>query len=644
MTTRGEEVAATRPRSWTSLAAVLLALMAPWLLAPAAAGDPPVPAAPVPEASAPAGAPAGEIPGAEAFPAAGGPTIGVDEIHRGQRGFGVSVFRGSRLERFEVEVLGVLRNAKPGSTAIMARLSGQGLEDSGVIAGMSGSPVYIDGRLAGAVAFGWNFSKEPIAGITPIADMHDLRGLAGGGPGGAARVSSLEPPVPLAQWIAGDLPADLLEKSLERLAPRAADGASSGLQWTLSGFGETTRSLFSAALGGATVGGGGVEEGPAPEGAASTLEPGSPVAAVLVRGDLALAATGTVTDRVGDDVLAFGHPFLDFGPVDLPMASADVITVVPSLANSFKLTNLGPVVGAIHQDREVGVFGRLGDQARMIPLTVRLGGEGLYGQREFHMEVAQLPQITPTLLAVATLGCLESSGHREGEQGLDLQATLRIKGHGEIRVAQTFDGIGIGVQAAVYVLSLAGTATQTPFEDVELESVEVELTRSPEVRLANLVGAYADRNVVRPGETVGVQVELLRHGGTRSRQALEVEIPEDLDEGAYYLLIGDGISADGARVQLEPAVPTDYPQLLALLRSLHSRRDLVVLGLVQDPGLVVGGDALPRLPGSVRSLWRSATTTGAASPIPLAIARRQTEASDLPLEGIVRVDLEVRRP
>lgn len=587
---------------------------------------------------------------ATVFPAAGGPTIGVDEIYRGQRGFGVSVFTGSQLERFEVEVLGVLRNATPGASSIMARLSGQGLEQSGVIAGMSGSPVYIDGRLAGAVAFGWNFSKDAIAGITPIGDMRRLAGLEAGAPSAGHQLAATPPPpVSLAGWLAGEVPEDLLETSLRNLVPHFDSGASSGLLWTVSGFGETSRSLLSTglgrvAVGGAGAGGSGMSSEAAEQAAAGSLEPGSPVAAVLIRGDLALAATGTVTDRVGDQILAFGHPFLDFGPVDLPMAAAEVITIVPSTSNSFKLTNMGPVVGAFREDRTAGMLGRLGAQARLIPLTLRIDGAGLVGPQEFHMEVAQLSQITPTLLAIATLGSLESAGHREGAQGLDLHAKLRLAGHGEVSLEQSFDGPGVGVQAAVHLLSFAAMAVQTPLEEVQLESVEVELTRSSQVRLAKIVGAYPERTVVRPGETVGIQVELVAHGGARSRLPLRVEIPDDLAGGRYFLLIGDGISSDAARFQLQPAEPQSYPQLLDVLRSLHSRRELVVLGLVQDPGLVVGGDALPRLPGSVRSLWSTATTTGAAAPMPLAIARQQTEPTDLPLEGIVRVDLEVRRP
>ncbi|MDY7096327.1 MAG: hypothetical protein SX243_25410, partial [Acidobacteriota bacterium] len=257
--------------------------------------------------------------------------------------------------------------------------------------------------------------------------------------------------------------------------------------------------------------------------------------------------------------------------------------------------------------------------------------------------VARLPQITPTLLAVAALGGLESAGHREGDQGLDLRATLHLKDHGEVVVEQSFDGSGVSVQAALHLLAFSSLALNSSLADVELESVEVEMVRSAQVRLAQVVGAYAERTSARPGETVPVQVELVAHGGEQLRRRILVELPEDLDEGAYFLLLGDGLSADAARMLVEPAAPVNFRQLLRMLRSLHSRRELVVLGLVRDSGLVLDGEVLPRLPGSVRSLWSSAAA-GGAQPLQLAIARKQVEPMNLPMTGMARVDLEIRRP
>ncbi|MCH9647674.1 MAG: hypothetical protein K0U98_05500 [Deltaproteobacteria bacterium] len=597
-------------------------------------------------------------------------TISIDEISRGQRGYGLSVFAGQETERFEVEVLGVLRDSSPQSSAIIARLTGQGLEESGVIAGMSGSPVYIDGRLAGAVAFGWNYSKEAIAGITPIDAMRKLAAV-GSLPAmdrssrdgssradfsrntNSAAVSWAGPAVTLKDLVSGNLPLDLLEKELAKLRPQGSDRGVPGIVWSAGGFGGPSRGLLERSLG--TVASAGslrpLSAGPGvPANAGSglgrasgldlSLPPGSPVAAALIRGDLQLAATGTVTDRFGEQVLAFGHPFLGFGPVSLPMAAAEVITVISSTANSFKLSNLGPTVGAFEQDRKVGISGRLNARAPTMPFTLSISGDGIAEPREFHMEMSELRQMLPTLLAVATLGCLDSAGHTTGPQGLNLRARFALEEFGDLLVDQTFDGNNAGNQAAIYLLTFGAMALQTPLQNVDVQRVDVELERSSGERLAKLVGGHAQRTRVRPGETARIYLDLVRFGGERERLSLDVDIPQDLPKGSFYLMIGDGVSSDAARFAIEPGAPVDYQQQLRVLRSLHSRRDLVVLGMVAADGIATDGEVLPQLPGSVRSLWSSAST-GSTQALNLAIVRRETRRQEIPLEGMVRVDLEV---
>ena len=574
--------------------------------------------------------------------------IGLDEIRRGQTGYGLSVFAGLEAERFEVEVLGVLRDFSPQSSAIIARLTGKGLEDSGVIGGMSGSPVYIDGRLAGAVAFSWNYAKEAIAGITPISAMRRLA-LGGTVPGRVSSSAWATPPVSLQELVRGELPKDLLVRELRRFAPALADQASSGLVWNAGGFGRMTRGLLGDALG--TVSSAGtlrpvdatLNVGATPGGALSPLQPGSPVAGVLIRGDLQLAATGTVTDRFGDEVLAFGHPFLGFGPVALPMAAAEVVTVISSTANSFKLANLGPVVGAFQEDRQAGVYGRVGASAPVVPFHLRVSGVGIPEPRTFSMEIAALKPLLPTLFAVATIGSLESAGHGSGSQALDLKATIHIEDHGTLELEQSFDGEGAGVQSAIYLLSFTANALMTDLEDVRVTAVDVELERSADQRSTRILGAHADKGVVRPGETVRLLVDLMDHGGHRDRAEIAVQVPDDIPEGRFFLLVADGATADATRVVLEPAVPATFPQLKRFLGSLHSRRDLVVLGLVSESGLAVAGEVLPRLPGSVRSLWQGAAP-GSSQNLSLAVVAEQVERRPIPFDGLARVDIEVRRP
>ncbi len=569
-------------------------------------------------------------------------TISLDEISRGQRGYGLSVFAGREMERFEVEVLGVLRDFSPQASAIIARLTGQGLEKSGVIAGMSGSPVYIDGRLAGAVAFSWNYAKEAIAGITPIAAMRRLATASPGAPAAAPRGSSLPVDLDLEKLAKGELPEDLLVRELRRLGAAPAEGAASGLVWSAGGFGATSRDLLASALGPVATAGTMAMGAAGASDVDLALPPGSPVAAALIRGDFQLAATGTVTDRFGDQVLAFGHPFLGFGPVRVPMAAAEVVTVIASTANSFKLSNLGPVVGAFEQDRQAGVLGRLAAKAPTVPLTVHVRGEGIPEPRTFEMELAEIKELLPTLIGVAAVGALENAGHSSGPQTIDLELRLALAGQPDLVVEQSFDGNGAANNAAVYLLSVAALAIQSPLGDSHATAIEVDLVRSAGGRIARLAGAFPAERRVEPGQTVTVFLDWMLHGGERKRQELAVKVPADLPDGAYHVLLGDGVSMDSLRFALEPAPAGDYRQLLRQIASLTSRRELVVFGLLASPGIAAGGEVMPQLPGSIRSLWDGAGVA-VATPLPLAIVDRRTEPLPFVADGFTRVDFDVRR-
>ncbi|MFL6202318.1 MAG: SpoIVB peptidase S55 domain-containing protein [Thermoanaerobaculia bacterium] len=563
------------------------------------------------------------------------PTISVDEVKAGQRGYGLSVFAGKEPERFEVEVVGVVRNQfGPGLSHILARLTGKGLEKSGVANGMSGSPVFLDGRLAGAVAFSWPFSHEAIAGITPIESMRQLSGLAGVPP---VSPTPPVPPVPLADILGGRIPHDLLEREMAKLLPKAGDDAIASLQWVTSGFGEKSQGILQRALGSASTAGEARPGDTDPD-----LKPGSAVAAVLVDGDLRLAATGTVTDRYGDQVLAFGHPFLGLGPIKVPMATAEVVTVLSNQYASFKIANLGEEIGSFEQDRKAGIQGRMGEKAPTIPMVVRVSGGGNEKPREFHVRLAEVPYFTNMFIGSTVVASLESAIYTSGQQGLDVKAHFKLKKYGDLEMEQSFDGDSAVGDVAGFLLAVATYLTQNPLEQVAYESIEIDVSQSPLPRAATLVGAHAERTVVRPGERVGINLDLAAYRGDRFRRSFALDLPEDLPAGRYSLMIGDGYSVDAVRLALEPADPVSFAQALELLGSLHSRRNLVVLGVTGGPGLSVAGEVMPRLPGSVRSLWNAAAS-GSATALRTTIAQTHEEAMPFPVSGLVRVDLEVRR-
>lgn len=565
---------------------------------------------------------------ASGVPAGALPTISLSEIQRGQRGYGLSVFSGTEPERFNVEVIGIMRNLSPEVSYILARLTGEGLEKSGVAGGMSGSPVFIDGKLAGAVAFSWPFTNEAIAGITPIGSMRQLSGFR------PIPVSPPPPEVKLSDILTNHLPQDLLTTQFARLLPRFVDGAAPAIEWTATGFGERSTGMLRQVLGSVTSGG-----KAAPGTVPDDLKPGQAVNVVLVDGDFQLAANGTVTDRYGDQVLAFGHPFLGMGPVRVPMATAEVVTVLSSANSSFKIANTGRIIGAFEQDRKTGIQGRIGVEAPMVPMMVRVQTDR---PRVYHMRLAALPEFMPLLVGSGVVAGLEAASYTSGAQSLDMTAHLKLRRYGDLEVRQSFDGNNAASEASTFLLSVVSYLTQNSLEKVDVESVDVDLAQTDEPSAASLVGANASRTVVHPGDHIALNLDLVPYRGERFRHTVPLDLPGDLPAGRYSLLVGDGASVDAARLAMQPSDPVTFPQALDLLRSFHSRRDLMVLGFYGGPGLSVAGEAMPRLPGSVRSLW-GAAASGSAVALRAAIVQEKRETLAVPVQGVIRIDLEVRR-
>ena len=557
------------------------------------------------------------------------PAIAVDELTAGSRGWGLSVFRGGEPERFEVEILGVLRDVQPGTSYVLGRLTGQGLEKTGVIAGMSGSPVYVGERLVGAVAFAWPFAHEAIAGITPIGAM---RAIADAAPW---KRPLGQPRSSLADISARSFPADALGAAVAALAGPAGPGGRPALLWGATGFADSTVATLGRwlpSLAAAGVAGRG-------SGEPNELAAGVAVAQVWIDGDLRLAATGTVTERSGDRVLAFGHPVTGQGDVAMPMAAAEVITVLSSAASSFKLANTGAVVGAFERDHPAGALGRINATAPTLPLAVRVAGPVPH---RFALRLARVPALLPTLAAIGTLGALDVAAPVAGLEGLDLRLALDLGGDGRLELVQSFDGEGAGIQAVLFLLATVDFLTRTDLAAVDLRGVEVDLVPFAEPRVETLVGLHAERAQVEPGDTLELLLDVKPWRGEAMRRRLPVTLPPDLPAGRYTLLVGDGASADAARLAIEPVEPVTFAQALALLRSLGSAKQLVVLGVLSGRGLATGGEVLPRLPASMRSIWGVSGTRN-ATPLRLAVAQFERTAQEIPLAGLLRIDLEVRR-
>ena len=460
----------------------------------------------------------------------------VDQVKAGQRAIGRTVFLGTEIEEFEIEILGVLEHfAGPKSSVIFGKLSGGPLEQTGVMSGMSGSPVYIDGRLAGAVAFMFPFSKEPLAGIRPIGEM--VAGLETGPPSDSSvAVDSLD------DWrVLAGLPRVAPQETPEtapQFQPIATPVSFGGFtQRTLEVFGDKLKRLGLRPLQGS---GGGLRDDPG-----GPLEPGSMISVGLVRGDMTISASGTVTHVDGDRVFAFGHQFLSAGDTQMPMMRASVMTLVPNLSASFKLSGTGPLIGQISMDRAAGIAGRLGPGPSMVPCKIRIvprDGDAA----EYSIEVVRDNQLTPTLLQIAMFSSINVTQRSFGP------LTIRVRGDVTFRnglprlvLDDIYTGAGgVGQVAALSTLAPLSYLLQTGHAGVEIDSVDLEVEPVPSDQYTDLVRAWVSKTQVRPGETVQIHFAAKGPDGKEEVRTLPYEVPVSMPAGTVEVTIGDAFTAN----------------------------------------------------------------------------------------------------
>ena len=539
-------------------------------------------------------------------------TFPVAEIRRGQVGEGVTRMDGGERVAFKAHILGVLDGVVgPKRQVILARLEGAGLENTGVIAGMSGSPVYIDGRLVGAVAYSMGqFPKAPIAGITPIAEMSDATGA--GATSTPRTVAALPLDTPLT-------PAALRDAFLASLPGRAGVAVSattlSGLgldasatpmlrpiatPLSMSGFatpmGTWLADTFSAAgFVPASVGGGAADATAAAD--TTPLQPGDAVGVSLARGDLSLGATGTVTSVEGTRVLAFGHPFFNLGPAQMPMTRAHVVAVIPSLLNSIKLAQLGEVMGVMDQDRATAIAGTLGVQPRTIPVTVALQANG-GPARNFAFEVAEDQLFSPLIVFASVANVLQSYQREVGVSTIRLKGTADV-GSETLRMDDVFGGDSAVVGAAASLAAPLAAVLRSDLGKPQIGRIALQVETDERQRSTRLDRAWIAEPRPRAGDTITLMVETRSFRSAPQMHKLQVPIPPTA-QGPLQLQIIDGASLaqlEGRRRSLEQA--RSLEELVALLNDAR-RGDRWYVRLTRPAaGSVVNGRDLPALPGTV---------------------------------------------
>src|SRR5215207_10017269 len=436
----------------------------------------------------------------------------LEDVRAGQKGTARTVFSGAEPQEFNVEILGVLNGyPAPRQSMIIAKLSGGQVERTSVFAGMSGSPVYIDGKLVGAVAYAFPFAKEPIAGITPIKNMIDIFERGRQTTAGRDEMGFVREPraVSYLQLAGADWKSQLPQgqtAGVSFVAPVATGSPLVGLLG-FNGFSQQAVSQFSAQLqahGLLPVAGVGGAAPMTPLGKVTdtTLGPGTSISVELVRGDYSVAASGTVTHRDGERIYAFGHPFLSLGSSDMPMSESSVVTVIPNTMNSFKLTVPGQMVGSISQDRSTGIYGRLSQAPKMIPVTINLHSNRDHVET-FRYEVANDEFLTPLLLNMTVYSTLTSSERSLGDSTVSVRGKIEVKGQEPIILERRFSMQGAGISAAGSVAAPVQALLSSGFEGVELGPITIDLAATDVRRVATLDRIALDRSEVRSGETVG---------------------------------------------------------------------------------------------------------------------------------------------
>jgi hypothetical protein len=543
----------------------------------------------------------------------------LSQVQPGMKGVAYTIFAGDEIEKVDLVVLGVLHNALgPKQDIILVQLLGEKAEHTGVVAGMSGSPVYFDGKLAGALSLKLGtFTKEAIGGVTPIENMLDVQNApepaANATPQSSA--ASIQPANIENTFSAARIPLP------ENFARQTSAGAGQFLvpietPLITTGLYPETVALFSKQLSawGMSMMAGGTAA-PSPEDA--QLKPGDMVGVELIRGDLSISPGCTVTTVDHGKILACGHPIFSFGNVSMPLARAHVVTTLASAMNSTKIISTGGTIGTLTQDRVTAIGGRLGEGPPMIPVDVTLvtGAE----QRQFHFEVIESPQLTPLLVALAAYnGIIGNTAYGEGST-LQLDGEIAIKGHTTVTLKDLFpptdNPVPGGFFVATDVQSTFAQIYSNPYEIPHITAIQLRVTALPERRAATIDDAWVEANEVRPGQTVNVKVQLRPYRGAAFVQEFPITIPVQAARGTLQLVVSDAETVNRTVQSLAAGSQGQLPgleELLKLMNRVHQNDRLYATLLQPTPTLMVEDKVMPNAPASAINVLDQRQSPGGA--------------------------------
>ena len=572
------------------------------------------------------------------------------DVRAGMQGIGKTVFAGDKVEDFQVEILGVLHNTGPRESLILGRLSGGPLEHTGVMQGMSGSPVYVGGKLIGAVAMAFPYAKDPIAGIRPIEEMFRVDAMPGraGAPSAIARLfdGNLLPGLASA--------GQAVRISAPNKAPNTADAGLSMVEvatpLSLSGF--TTAAIDRFTPGLRSLGlepRQGISLGGAPDmrmGDRSKLQPGSMISVELMTGDMSVGADGTLTCIDGDSVYAFGHRFLAIGPTELPFTRSEVLTLLANVNTSFKISSAKELMGVITQDRNTAVTGALGKRAAMLPLDISLSQESAKQPKQvgdYHMQLVNDRFLSPYLTQMAVFSALDATERATGASSILVRASIEFENRKdavEIRNIYTGEG-GSAMVAAVNTAVPISYVMQAGFEALKIKRVSVKLETANTKKDLSIGQVYLSKKEAKPGDTVELFTVLDGQNAAEHPSSVKYTIPRGTAPGTLYFTVADGSQTSIADLrQILTETPHSPEQVIANVNRLHSGDKAYVRVWRAEPSYQVQGEEIPDPPPSL------ALVLGGVQNVPQVrnskMAEITIDAGNMMVTGSKTVQLEVK--
>jgi len=578
-------------------------------------------------------------------PSASNETIAVDQVQPGMQGYAYTIFAGDQVEKFDLEVIGVMPNfLGPKQSIILVQLKGPKVEHTGVVAGMSGSPVYIEGKLAGALSLKLGiFTKEPIAGVTPIADV-----LAGGGVSGP-----VSRPISAGSGGGGSQQSQASTAFASEFSQRAglqggAELRSIETPLVFSGFQTSAIQRFSSQLDGMgfVAAQGGTTPARPDDG---KLAPGDMAGMVLVQGDVSINSACTVTAVRGDRVFLCGHPFLNLGDVQLPMARSRVLTTLSSDLASTKIVNVGGPIGTITGDHLTAVTGKLGASPAMIPLE--LTTKSALGEKVIHAQIVNHPKLTPLLVALTAFnGLTQNVVYGEGTT-LKLNAEIRMKGHAPVKIENTFapgDSLSPdGMPVALSVMNVVMRLFTNQFEAVKIENISVHVESVPGRQSYSIESAWLEKGEAAPGETLRLRVLVRPYRGAARIEETTIKVPDQVIRGTTLrVMVSDADwmnrASRGFAGGLGQGNPAGIDPLIALINR-ERRNDRLYVGLfVPSPTMLWDDKELPNVPLSQINAIDGRPAPGTVQILRESLASEANVAMSGPVKGIVSLNLPVR--